>query len=448
MTIATLISIMALVLVVIISFKKEELHLGIISIGFAIIVGGVGVGLKGTDVLKLFPTDLFMLLVGITYLYAMAQVNGTLSKFTAAVVRFCRGNVLLIVVIIFITTTFLTTIGPGNIASIAVIAPLAMALAARINMSAFLMTILVVGAANGAALSPFAPAGIISNGLIASIAPQIPAMAGISLSELAWKIHWSSEVAQNVVNMGGFLLLGGLTWLAKNKKGSLNSAEIGAKPEPYTTKQTYTLGAICILVSTVIIAGLPSLQDSLAPWIKNITANVGVISFILAAILLFLDVADPKEAMATVPWDTIMLVCGLTVLIGVMEKAGGLKALIAITAHISTPVTVNGWLGLITGVISTYSSSTGVVMPMFLPMVPGLIKELGGGDPLAIISSINIGAHLVDTSPLSTVGALCIVCAGAHENRVVLFRSLLIWGLAMSVVGAFVTLIFFGILGL
>jgi hypothetical protein len=85
-------------------------------------------------------------------------------------------------------------------------------------------------------------------------------------------------------------------------------------------------------------------------------------------------------------------------------------------------------------------------MPMFLPMVPGLIKEIGGGNPIALISSINIGAHLVDSSPLSTLGALCIACAGEHEDKAKLFRQLLIWGLSMSVVGAFVCWLFFGVL--
>jgi len=86
-------------------------------------------------------------------------------------------------------------------------------------------------------------------------------------------------------------------------------------------------------------------------------------------------------------------------------------------------------------------------MPMFLPLVPGLAKEVAGADVIAMISSINIGSHLVDTSPLSTLGALCIACADEHENKQKLFRNLLIWGLSMSVVGALACLLFFGILG-
>ena len=64
-----------------------------------------------------------------------------------------------------------------------------------------------------------------------------------------------------------------------------------------------------------------------------------------------------------------------------------------------------------TGLVSVYSSTSGVVLPAFLPSVPGLVAKLGGGNPLAIASSILIGGHLVDVSPLSTIGALCIASA-------------------------------------
>ena len=65
-------------------------------------------------------------------------------------------------------------------------------------------------------------------------------------------------------------------------------------------------------------------------------------------------------------------------------------------------------VAFVTGLISTYSSTSGVVLPTFLPMVPGLVRELGGGEPLAVALSINVGASLVDVSPLSTLGALCV----------------------------------------
>ena len=448
-SLAAIMSIVALTIVVIISCVNEDLHVGFLSVGFAIIVGGMWGGMTGARVMGLFPTGLFMILVGVTFLFGMAQTNGTMEKLTAYSVRICKGNTAIVPLIIFVLTTFVTTIGPGNIAGTALMAPVAMAIATRVGMPAFLMTLIVVGAANGAAFSPFAPTGIISNGLIAKMAPSMPELTKqISLDALAWKIHFNSEVAQGIVNIGGFFLLGGWAWIQKQRGATIDIEELAPKPEPFDKHQLLTLGMVGLLIALVVIPGLPGMKTAIPKTILNMLSNVGSVAFMLSCVLMLTGSGDSKKAIKVMPWGVIMMVCGVTVLVEVMDKAGGLNALVKIIGAISNPVTVNAWLGLITGVISAYSSSSGVVMPMFLPMVPGLIKEIGGGNPVALISSINVGAHLVDSSPLSTLGALCIACAGDHEDKAKLFRNLLIWGLSMSVVGAVVCWLFFGILGL
>jgi hypothetical protein len=78
--------------------------------------------------------------------------------------------------------------------------------------------------------------------------------------------------------------------------------------------------------------------------------------------------------------------------------------------------------------------------------VPGLVTRLGGGDPLAIALSINVGASMVDVSPLSTLGALCVAAVSDPAASRDLFRKLLLWGLAMSVVGAILCQLFAGAL--
>jgi hypothetical protein len=97
---------------------------------------------------------------------------------------------------------------------------------------------------------------------------------------------------------------------------------------------------------------------------------------------------------------------------------------------------VNGVIAGVTGLISTYSSTSGVVYPAFIPAIPGLVEKLGGGDPLQIALSINVGAALVDVSPLSTIGGLCIAAVPPGHDTRELFRHLLLWGFAMSVVAA------------
>jgi hypothetical protein len=93
--------------------------------------------------------------------------------------------------------------------------------------------------------------------------------------------------------------------------------------------------------------------------------------------------------------------------------------------------------------VSVYSSTSGVVLPAFLPLVPGLARTLPGSDPLAIASAMIVGGHLVDSSPLSTIGALCVASAAVEEDRSRLFNKVLAWGLSMAVVGALGCYLFF-----
>ena len=440
-----LVSILALVILVGISCVNEDLNVGFLGIAFGIIVGGVFAGTPASKVMNAFPLSLFMILVGVTFLFGMAQSNGTMEKLTAYSIRACKGNTALVPIIIYILATFITTIGPGNIAGCALMAPVAMAIASKVKMPAFLMTLLVVGACNGAAFSPFAPTGIISNGIIAKCAPELGIPADY-LNTLAWKIHFNSTIAQGFVNIGGFFVMGGLKWIREQKGAALDIDELAPKPEPFNAAQTTTLLLVAILIILVVVPGLPGVKGTLPKTITNMLSNVGSISFVLSIVLMLTGYGDSKAAVKVMPWSVIMMVCGVSVLIDVMDKAGGLNFLVEVMASVAGPTTICFWTAFVPAVISAYSSSSGVVMPMFLPMTPGLV-ELTGGDPIAIISAIDVGSHLVDTSPLSTLGALCIASAGEEEDKGVLFRKLLIWGLSMSIVSGIVCYVFFGLLG-
>ena len=440
-----LVSILALVILVGISCVNEDLNVGFLGIAFGIIVGGVFAGTPASKVMNAFPLSLFMILVGVTFLFGMAQTNGTMEKLTAYSIRACKGNTALVPIIIYILATFITTIGPGNIAGCALMAPVAMAIASKVKMPAFLMTLLVVGACNGAAFSPFAPTGIISNGIIAKCAPELGIPADY-LNTLAWKIHFNSTIAQGFVNIGGFFVMGGLKWIREQKGAALDIDELAPKPEPFNAAQKTTLLLVAILIILVVVPGLPGVKGTLPKTITNMLSNVGSISFVLSIVLMLTGYGDSKAAVKVMPWSVIMMVCGVSVLIDVMDKSGGLNFLVQIMSSVAGPTTICFWASFVPAVLSAYSSSSGVVMPMFLPMTPGLV-ELTGGDPVSIISAIDVGSHLVDTSPLSTLGALCIASAGEEEDKGVLFRKLLIWGLSMSIVSGIVCYVFFGILG-
>jgi Na+/H+ antiporter NhaD/arsenite permease-like protein len=402
------ISVCALALAVIVSCVSR-LNVGVLALALAWIVGVYIAGMPVNTVMAGFPSQLFLTLTGVTLLFALAQANGTLERLTHHAVHLCRGNCGTIPIMFFLLGAALSSIGPGNIATAALLAPLAMATASRTGIPLFLMAIMVGNGANSGGLSPIAPTGIIVNGLMAR-----NGLPGFELQTYAVNL-----LAHALVAFGGYFLLGGLRLFGAGS-ATPAPAEAEASAGPFERRHWITIGVIAALIVSVIVAKV----------------HVGMGAFLGAVVLVLTGSADDGEAVKRMPWRVIVMVCGVTVLIFVLEKTGGMELFTAMLARLATPATLNGTVAFVTGLISSWSSTSGVVLPTFLPTVPGLVQKVGGGDPLAVALSINVGSALVDVSPLSTLGALCVATVADPAEARTLFRQLLLWGLSMSVVGA------------
>ncbi len=407
-----LVSVSALTLAVLISCFSR-LNVGVLSIAMAWIVGVYMGGLRVNEVMAGFPSQLFLTLAGVTLLFAMAQANGTLSRLTHHAVRLCRGNAGTIPIIFFILGALISSMGPGNISTAALLTPIAMATATRAGIPLFLMAIMVGNGSNSGALSPFAPTGIIVNGIMAK--NQLPGLEA--------QAYFYNLAAHALIAFVGYGLFGGLRLFSADRRVSVVDPE-GAPA--FDRRQWITLGVIASLLVSVLAFG----------------AHVGLAAFVAAVLLVAANAADDGEAIKLMPWRVIVLVCGVTVLIALVERFQGLNLMVQWIAQVSTPATVTFVVALITGIVSVYSSTSGVVLPAFLPLVPGLAAQLPGASAVAIAMSMNIGGHLVDTSPLSTIGALAIASAGASDSRK-LFNQLLAWGLSMAIVGALLCYVLF-----
>ncbi len=395
-----------------------RVNVGLLSLALAYLVG-VGIGeLRASEVTSGFPLQLFLILVAVMLLFAQAQVNGTLSKLARHSIRLARGNLGMVPVIFFWLSVAIATMGGGNIAASALVAPIAMAAAGRFGISAFLMTVMVGNGCNAGAFSPIAPTGIVANQL----------MGQVGLAGMEWRTYWNTFIAQSFVAFSGYFLLGGVKLLRSKERVDLAEHLPAEDLKPLDRPQWITLAVLAALLASVIFFKL----------------DLIVGAFVAVALLLILRVADQEAAIRAVPWSTILLVCGVSTLVSVLEKTGGIDVIVDMLVALSTPTTVTGIVAFVAGLISAYSSTVGVVLPTFLPTVPGLAEQLGA-DPMAIASSINVGGHLVDVSPLSTIGAICLAAA-ATEDRQKLFNQVLAWGLSMSVVGALVCWVFFGLL--
>lgn len=417
-----LLSLAALLIAILISCFTR-LNAGLLAIAFAFILGVLLKSMTPSEVVGGFPSGLFLTLVGVTLLFAQAQTNGTLDKVAQRAIKLARGNRGLIPIIFFVLALVVSGVGPGNIAATALLAPVAMAVAGRAHISAFLMAIMICNGAGAGSLSPFATGGIIANGL----------MAKAGMPDAAWPNFYNTLLAQSVVAFAGYFTLGGWKLFRKPSPDVVvhgNPTTTVNQLDPFDGKQKLTLAVIAGLVISVI----------------GFKLDVTIGAFIGAGVLALTRSADEETAVKAIPWNTILMVCGVTVLVAMLEKTGGMDLFTSLLAKLASQRSITGVIAFITGLVSVYSSSTGVVLPTFLPAIPSLIEKLGGGDPLAIAYSINVGSHLVDVSPLSTLGALCIANAADGENRTRLFHKMLGWGLSMAVVGAVVCFVFFGLL--
>jgi len=407
------ISLAGLVLAILVSCFTE-LNVGILALALAWIVGVYVGGMPLNDVIAGFPVSLFLTLSGVTLLFSQAQLNRTLDRIAHRAVRLCRGNAGLIPIMFFILGCGLASLGPGNISTAALLGPMAMAIAGRAAIPAFLMIIMVGNGAQAGALSPFAPTGVIVNGL----------MNKIGLPGHEWFTYWTNLAAHATVAFGGYFAFGGLKLFR-----SSGVAELEQKAEELEFDNNN--------IVTMVVIG------ALLVGVLFFNVNVGMGAFASAVVLAAVGASDHKEAVKRMPWSVIVMMSGVTVLIALMEKTGGLDLFTAALARLATPSTITGVIAFVTGLISVYSSTSGVVLPAFLPTIPGLIERLGGGNPLSIAASMNVGAHLVDLSPLSTTGALCIAAVASGESIRSVFNKLLIWGLSMTIVGAIFCYIFF-----
>ncbi len=418
------ISLVALLVAITLSMLTQ-VNVGVVSLAFAWIVGVYLGGMKLDAVIGTFPIQLFLTLVGVTLLFGMAGLNGTLGRLASRAVRLCRGNAGVIPIMFFLIALALSSIGPGNIATTAILAPMAMAVGARAAVSPFLMALMVGNGAQAGALSPFAPTGAIVNDI----------MGRIGLGGHEMQTYGNNLFAHLVVTFAAYFLFGGLKLFTRKaaEPHLSQSDQAGARAEtdlvatePLEWVHWLTLGILTTLVLVVVLFKM----------------QVGMAALTGAALLSLAGAGNEKDAIKKMPWGVVIMVCGVTVLIGVLEKTQGMSLFADLLAKISTPGTVTLTIAFVTGVVSVYSSTSGVVLPAFLPTVPSLAQQLGA-DPLAIASAMYVGGHLVDLSPLSTIGALCIAALPAEADAKKLFNQLLAWGLSMMVVGALICWVLF-----
>ena len=417
----SMISLIALLFAILVSVVFSSLNIGALAVGLSLVVGHYVGGVKVDQIIKGFPTSLFILLAGTTYLFSIASTNGTLEKLTSYAVRSVRGRAGLLPIVLFFLAFGVSAIGPGQITTSALLSGPSMLIAEQVGISPLLMALVVGNGAQAGAMSPIAPPGIISANILAKV----------GLTGVSGYLWLNMLIVHFVATVIAYLMFGGLKlWRAGTPQQT--AALAVTQVAPFDRKQISTLLGIAALIGLVIVLKM----------------DLGLGAFAIGSLLVLFKCADEGKAIKSMPWNTILMVTGVTVLVNLMSDVGGMDLFANLIAKMSSASTVTLVAGFWSGLVSAYASTTGVILPMFLPMAKPLLTQVGGTDLLALVSSIIVCGFIVDLSPLSTTGAVFISNAGPKADKNKLFRDMLIWGLSMSVVGAVTSWVAFTLLKL
>ncbi|MFC7741851.1 hypothetical protein ACFQXA_14190 [Nocardiopsis composta] len=468
---AEVISIIVLVLVFLIA-TVTSVHMGALALFAAFVVALAVAGETADDVFGGFPGDLFVVLVGVTYLFALAKNNGTVDWLVQAAVRAVRGRIALIPWVMFGVTAAMTAAGAVVPAAVAIVAPIGLGFALRHRINPVLMGLLIINGEAPAASPRSASSAPSPTAWWTAAAWRIPAAALRRLVLL-------QRAAQHrrLLHVRRPLLLGrregfgaepdpagggpskrngrrsarldyqaGGAFVAGPRPGSptaeaeqggagsgsgtatATEAEPGTGPVPFTRDCAVTVTGILALAVGALAFDL----------------DVGLMAISVAVVLTLLSPRGAKGVVNQVAWPTVLLICGIVTYVSLMERMGTIDFLGESVAGIGVPLLAALLICLIGGAVSAFASTTGILGALIPLAVPFLLAgEVGA---VGMITALALSSSVVDSSPFSTSGALVVASSPEHQRDLV-FRRLMQWGMSMILVAPLITWGFFVVPG-
>ncbi|XVQ10467.1 SLC13 family permease [Spirillospora sp. CA-255316] len=443
-----------------------SINMGVLAFAAAFLVGRLVGGLSEDDILAGFPGDLFVVLVGVTYLFAIARANGTTDWLVHRAVRLVGGRIALIPWMMFGIGALLTAIGAVSPAACAIVAPIALGLAARYRINPLLMGTLVVHGAQAGAFSPISIYGTIVNGVVDKYhLPGSPLL-----------LFLGSLVVNTVIAAVVFVVFGGLRLMRADAGtvtevremstagavtvgeagstsrgtggvGGVESPEAGdagdagdrpgslgeSEPEPEALRLDRDRGLTLLGLAVLAVGTL------------FFDLDVGLVAITIAVVLSVISPKAGRKAPSEVAWSTVLLVCGVLTYIGVLQEMGTIDYAGRTVAGVGVPLLAALLLCYIGAIVSAFASSTalmGALIPLAVPfLMQGSIGAIG------MVTALAVSATVVDVSPFSTNGA--IVMANAKDvDRDVFYRRLLAYGAVIVAVVPLLVWFVFVVLGL
>ena len=354
-----------------------------------------------------WPSRIFFMMLAVTLLFGMAGANGTMEIIAKRLIRLLHGRTRLMPVFIFLLTFILSAAGAGpGIAPM--IMPIAMGICAETGLSAFMMGVMIEAGAGGGGMSPIATNGIIASGF---------AEAAGGSNYMGMYIPYALIMIAEAIAI--YFIRGG------HKAANVSGAQTAEVIQPMDRYQKLTTAVIICVIFGVIVLKL----------------DVATLAMVGAAVLLIFGVMKDRAAIATVNWNTLMLVAGMFMLITLVDHCGGIDLISQTIMKLITPKTGTGIMALLSGLLAIVTSSSGVVMPTLIPVAGSIAAKMGAGiSANLLIAGVCAGANSAFYSPFSVLGSMTIAMYPETVDRDKIFIAHLILTFASI---AFTTLLAF-----
>lgn len=365
----------------------------------------LGVGVLHVDLeasLSGFPTDLFITLVGLTYLFGFAQNNGAIDVLVRWCLKLVRGKVSITPWVFFFLTAALISF--GALFAVAIIAPLALRFARRHHINQFMMGLLVVHGALAGAFSPLSVYGVF-------IAQTLGDM-GLANDPV------TLFVAPFIFNV----IFAAVTYmLMRNRPGprAEGDALVDDQPDGPTRLDWFQ-------ILTLILLGL------LAISVIGFGLDIGLVSIALAVILAIVHPQAGKAAIGKVSWSVVILITGVITYFELLQEAGTVDWVSEGIATVGIPLVAALLLFYMAGFVSALASSLSIIGVVITLAGPFIMS--GDVHPGAFMAALAIAATIVDISPFSTNGAMLIANVDA-DVRDKYYRNMLKYAGTMCLIG-------------
>jgi di/tricarboxylate transporter len=446
-----LVTILALVVIFAIA-TFLPINMGALGFVAAFLVGTLSVGMSTDDILGGFPAELVLTLIGVTYLFAIAQNNGTVDLLVRGAVRMVGGHVAAIPWIMFGVTAVLTAIGALSPAAVAIIAPIALTFAARHGINPLLMGMMVIHGAQGGGFSPISVYGVTVNTIVED--------EGLPSSSLA--VFLGSLFFNLAIALVLFFVLGGRKLVGRKVTVAVEEAEEvpvgaggnptvrghGAAPGPavgggdhdaddgheHLRPQPVTFEQVLTLIGLVALAVLALVFD----------LDIGFVAITVAVVLALFSAQKQKGAVAQISWSTILLIAGVLTYVFVLQEAGTIDSLGEAVVGLGAPLLIALLLCYIGGVVSAFASSTAIIGVAIALAVPFL--QEGSIGAVGVVVALSVASTIVDVSPFSTNGAL--VLANAQDvDKDRFYKQILAYATIVVAAGPFLAWLVFVVPG-